>query len=375
MAKIDAKAKELKQALSFREREEAERSPEEKRSDAVFNALLAEYYKKAKLVVPSIERREFGIGYKKKIERRHLAFEDTYELRSFLINETPHYISYSIAYYEGPSLPMEQKGWQGANLVFDLDAEEGSLESLKAVQAQAAELLDLIKEELGAKKTLAVFSGNKGFHIHVWDEVFRELSSNERRKIVEYVSGRGFDYTRLFTKEESGLIRGPKPTGEGYAGRFARRALKILEADPRRIYRNITKEEARVFAEGIKEGIWSRLRAKKLIERFSVIGEAMKIHSIDVDGAVTYDIKRLIRMPNSIHGSTGFRVMPIKNLEGFEVEKAIVFSDEPVKIKMLEDVKKVELLKEDIEAKKGELKRFPLYLAVYLVGKGKALFV
>jgi DNA primase small subunit len=339
--------------------------------EKLIDDLFRNYYKRAKIFVPQLEKREFGIGYKKKIERRHLSFFTEEELRKFLIEETPRYISYSIAYYEKPSAEMKNKGWSGADLVFDLDAEEGSLDSLMKVKEQAAQLYDILKEEFGAKKVLKVFSGNKGFHIHVYDEAFRDLGSEERRRIVEYVSGKNFDYTRLFYKNESGTLLGPKPTEKGYRGRFARKAIELARERKSPIYAFGSETERELFIKGVQEGIWSKIRAREPLKRFSVITDYLGIKAIDVDGAVTYDIKRLIRMPNSLHGSTGFRVLPIKDIDAFEIEKAIAFSDEPIKFKANERIEGIELLSWKEEIKKGEIKRIPLYVAVFLELKGK----
>ncbi len=341
--------------------------------ESIIDELFSNYYRRAKIFIPRIEEREFGIGYDKKIERRHLSFFTEEALRKFLVEEVPRYISYSIAYYDKPAAEMKNKGWKGADLVFDLDAEEGSLSSLKEIQRQAAELYDILKGEFGIKKALRVFSGNKGFHIHVYDEEFRELGSEERRRIVEYVSGKGFDYTHLFSKREGGMIRGPKPSEGGYRGRFARKAIELAREQKSPLYNFKSPSEREAFIKGVEEGIWSKIRAKNPIERFGVVVEHLGVAGIDVDGAVTYDIKRLIRMPNSLHGSTGFRVLPLKSFDDFDVEKAVAFSDEPVDVILKEDVKGVELLNWKEDGKKGEKKKVPLYIAVFLALKRKAI--
>ena len=57
-----------------------------------------------------------------------------------------------------------------------------------------------------------------------------------------------------------------------------------------------------------------------------------------VDEPVTADIKRLIRVPGSLHGGSGMMVKKLKlsELEEFEpLEDAVVFGDRPVKITAL----------------------------------------
>jgi DNA primase small subunit len=335
--------------------------------------LFSEYYKRATFPITSIEAREFGVGFEKKIERRHMSFFTEAELKSYLLHEAPMYISHSTARYSKPTAPMEEKGWLGSDLVFDMDAEEANKEAVAKVLQNTLELRDLLKTEFGAKNMLMVFSGNRGFHIHVRDEQFQQLRSDERKRIVEYLKGDGFDYTLLFQEKDGGMITGPRPIDPGYRGRFAKKAIEIAKENPKKLYRIMSREQADNFIRGVEQGIWSRLPVKDIIERMSVVAGALSMHAIAADGAVTYDISKLIRMPNSLHGSTGFRVMPLSNPDKFEIDRAFAFSDEPINIRFLEDVDKIQILDADIKAKNGEERKVPLYLAVLLACQHKAI--
>ena len=84
--------------------------------------IFAEYYATADIRIPEIERREFGIGNKKKIDARHLNFANVSDFRKYLCTNTPMFVSHSTAYYEFPGMtPIQKKRWLGADLVFDLD--------------------------------------------------------------------------------------------------------------------------------------------------------------------------------------------------------------------------------------------------------------
>ena len=71
-----------------------------------------------------MNEREFGfLTFREKFMIRHKAFR---ELRSFidaLLSLTPSDVYYSTAYYEQPQLDMARKGWLGADIVFDVDAD------------------------------------------------------------------------------------------------------------------------------------------------------------------------------------------------------------------------------------------------------------
>jgi len=54
---------------------------------------------------------------------RHKGFRNVDALRSFLKTVVPSDVYYSSAYYERPEEDMRGKGWLGADLIFDIDAD------------------------------------------------------------------------------------------------------------------------------------------------------------------------------------------------------------------------------------------------------------
>jgi len=91
----------------------------------------------------------------------------------------------------------------------------------------------------------------------------------------------------------------------------------------------------------------------------------------EVDEPVTADIKRLIRLPGSVHGKSGLRVTPItrEQLSDFKpLEDAVpeIYTDDPVKVTMRRDYE-FSMRGERIKAK-GETE-VPEYAAVFLVGR------
>ena len=55
---------------------------------------------------------------------RHRAFQSNTELLHYLQNRPPHSCFHSTAYYQRPSnRKMSEKGWLGADLIFDLDGD------------------------------------------------------------------------------------------------------------------------------------------------------------------------------------------------------------------------------------------------------------
>lgn len=123
--------------------------------------------------------------------RRHLGFLEENDYRRFLLNQVPSHAYFSSARYERPAAPtMDLKGWMGADLIFDLDADhirgaEGLSyqDMLILVKKEAASLLDrYIFGELGfeEKHVRISFSGGRGYHIHVSHPRLLKLGSHER---------------------------------------------------------------------------------------------------------------------------------------------------------------------------------------------------
>ncbi|MEM4195519.1 MAG: DNA primase catalytic subunit PriS [Candidatus Anstonellales archaeon] len=336
------------------------------------------YYVKHELKPDAVEQREFGYGnWEKKIEARHLSFENSEKLNEFLREHAPLYVSRSTAYYERPAAqPMNNKGWRGSDLVFDLDAEMEIFDRgiFEKVRSDAIRLIEeFLIPEFGVDKNkiALVFSGNRGFHVHVFDERFRMLGREARREIASYLAGVGLDYKKFFdVDKKSKKILGPTPKEAGYRGRFARMVIETLETEPEKISRVFNEaEERNRFVEGIKQGVWSRTRLPKVIERLEGVAKELPVKSINVDVGVTQDTSKLIRLPGSLHGSTGFVVLPVKKYD-MEIENAIAFGEERVKIKVNENVEVK--IGEGMKAEKGSVVDAPEYLALYLLLKNKA---
>src|SRR6058998_815974 len=71
-----------------------------------------------------MEQREYGfLMFKEKFMVRHRGFKTAESLLTATRDLAPKHIYYSTAYYQQPTASMEEKGWLGADLVFDIDAD------------------------------------------------------------------------------------------------------------------------------------------------------------------------------------------------------------------------------------------------------------
>lgn len=361
------------------------------RPDLFVKKKFSEYYQRERSIdVPNIHQREFGVGsWEKKIEMRHMSFNSLYQLKDYLINDTPFYISYSAAYYRYPDArPMEKKEWLGADLIFDLDADREecgrftSKECLEEVKERTIKLIeDFLIADFGfSKDEIKVnFSGSKGYHVHITDEVVRSLSAKERKQIVDYITGKGLSYDALFS--EGKKVEGPKPSDGGYRGRFARQVIEQLRNDRKFrtwLHRRLSNPlDLDWFIKGIEEGNWSRLKIVRQREKFEKVIQTLGIRLSDqIDTQVTMDTARLIRLPNSLHGGSSLlaKRISVNDLDRFDpMNDAVVFGSRTVRVKIVEDVPELVMKNETFGPfKQGRTVELPEYVALYLLCKKAA---
>jgi DNA primase small subunit len=90
----------------------------------------------------------------------------------------------------------------------------------------------------------------------------------------------------------------------------------------------------------------------------------------ETDEPVTCDVKRLIRLPGSLHGKTGLKVEKI-NLDGLKefdpLRDAVVLSEEEVDVDIGQDFE-ISMKDETFKLEQGKQK-VPTYLATILIGR------
>ena len=102
----------------------------------------------------------------------------------------------------------------------------------------------------------------------------------------------------------------------------------------------------------------------------------MTLGAGETDEPVTCDVKRLIRLPSSLHGKTGLKVVEIDidELKTFDpLNDAIVFDDDPVKINLNTSFT-IKMNQQHFHLEPGEVE-VPQYLAVFLIGRRTASII
>lgn len=361
-------------------------------------------------------RKEFGFIPFGGTMRRHMAFQSPEDLKFFMATRVPRHSYYSTSYYRYPAKPeMDLKEWLGAELIFDLDADHLAgaddmtySEMMVEIRREMISLCDdYLYSDLGFTEDQVhiCFSGGRGYHAHIRTDDIYTLGTRERREIVDYVSCQGLDLDRIFRVEKAST--GTRQYGNStyggtqtfrripsaeQGGWYAKTRKLMVEAmddvrsmdlrDLRKKYPSIAKKEKETVAKyaehiGMLEQTMLERGTMQGLTNFeqefimSMLKDAAPRMASEVDKPVTPDIKRLIRLPGSVHGKTGLRVSHLTRdqLTDYDPLKYAVpdaYTDEPVKVTMKKDME-LDMLGQHFVLR-GETE-VPEYCAVFLVGR------
>ena len=382
--------------------------------------MFRRYYKENEMPMPSrFGRREFGFMYfNRDFMQRHMSFSNPTEMRKFMIAQVPKHSYYSTAYYRRPNAPtMEEKGWMGADLIFDLDADhlEGAedmsySQMMDQIKKEMINLLDsFLYNDLGfdEKDVGIYFSGGRGYHAHIELNDVTGLGSHERREIVDFVTSNGLDIDRVFRQENVvrsvvnvkgqernniSTFRTIPPEDSGGWWLRMRNGLKDVvndvcdqdTKDLKRTYPSIKSMSPKTIESYRDDLIKSRdvifvnnrmatLKKGTQDMLIKIMKEDVAYRlSGEVDEPVTADIKRLIRLPGSLHGKTGLKVMPITRdeLNGFDPLMDALpesYTSDPITVNVKRKTNiKINGERFDLDIGVTEV---PEYAAVFLVGR------
>jgi len=376
------------------------------------------YYTSNKIGLPDrFGRREFAfLFFGGKGMVRHLGFEKREMFWNFLAERVPQHTYYSSAYYQHPdAAKMTEKTWMGAELIFDLDSDHlpnakkmGYAESLVEVKKEFIKLIEefLLGDFGFTEKNMELyFSGGRGYHCHVKDPVVLDLDSNERREIVDYITGRDLQDSIIFHEQVTGRksygsysfasgksLMMPTPDQDGWKGRISRGIIELVDEikksdDPeKKLYEyGVNQRDAERLVQEFSEERVNRIKnglldQSKTIRKFflnsALRRTAVSLSAGETDEPVTCDVKRLIRVPSSLHGKTGLKVVKISvdDLKDFDpLRDAVVLPDDPVRIVVNQPVS-LNMNDQSFHLSEGE-QEVPTYLAVFLIGRNEAILV
>jgi DNA primase small subunit len=347
-----------------------------------------------------IEEREFGYMQFNNGMIRHLSFKNMNELQAILMKEIPSDVYCSCAYYTSPAKPMQEKGFRGSDLIFDIDTKELNLacvkeheawicndcsnvmpekqncskcnsakveqtslpcdNCIKAGKIEVKKLVKILKEDLGiAEQEIKIyFSGNNGFHVHVYSKDLEPLDSPSRADIADYVIGNHLIPESFGIKKNAKgslndvISRFPNPDDLGWRGRISRNLISDERTKPK-------------VVKGILKNGYSQFK----VELNSIAKEI----GARIDPKVTMDVHRVFRLQGSLNSKSGLAKVPCENIDNFDpFTSACLLGDEETGVHVTYSPK-FKLKENSFGPFKDQDVKLPAYAAVYLICKGLAV--
>ena len=338
--------------------------------------------------------REFGYKKFNSGMIRHISLKTDKDLRLMLMTNLPSDVFCSNGYYTFPNLPMTEKDWKEADLIFDIDAKDLNLSCRKdhtcmkcvscteislvqdmcpkcksnkiellsltcqnCISGVKKEVLNLVKIltsdlQIDDKNIRISFSGNEGFHVYVTNSSYNQLGSNERRDLIDYIKFQSPAAERFgFKKNNPSRSSFPDLGDSGWSGRVAK---EIFGSKSKR-----SKTITKVISDG------QVAYQQRLEEMKNSIG-------VKIDSNVTSDIHRIFRLEGSLNSKSGLVKLTCEDIEKFNpYTEACLIDDKPIEILANSPIK-FRLKNTNFGSYTNEKISVPKYAAVYMICKGIA---
>ena len=326
---------------------------------------------------------------------RHMSLKTDKDLHLMLMTNIPSDVFCSNGYYSFPNLPMAEKDWKEADVIFDIDAKDLKLPCRKdhtcikclscneisllqdtcpkcksnkidlislpcqnCISGVKKEVLNLIKIltndlQIENKNIRISFSGNEGFHLYVTNSPYNQLGSKERRDLIDYIMFQGAVPERFgFKKNNPSRSSFPDLDDPGWSGRVA----KDLFGSKSKRSKSVTK----IISDG-----YSAYRQRLAETVKNSIG-------VKIDPNVTGDIHRIFRLEGSLNSKSGLAKLICTNIEEFNpYTDACLIDDKPVEILANFPIE-FSLKNRSFGPYTNEKTSVPKYAAVYMICKNIA---
>ena len=386
----------------------------EERTRAYLRGRFGDHYRRSEFTPPpDANEREWGFipwtDGPGETMVRHRSLLDLGELGEFLARKRPKHVYFSAGRYRDPSASsMGAKEWRSSDLVFDLDAdhlpsvelgEDSYAQMLAKCKDALLRLLDFLEDDFGFEDLTVVFSGGRGYHVHVRDAGIQGLESDARREIVDYVRGIGLEFDQLVEEEAvAGTAGRSSPaqkrtlsTDGGWSARAHRHVMSVVD-DLLELDDEAAIERLREY-EGIGEGkaTAALTAARQNYDQLAagnidvhpaffqlaklLMTEVVAMDNAPIDEPVTTDTNRLIRLPGSLHGGSGLEVQRIERdaIEAFDPLVDAVpetFRGHDIAIEVT-DGGEVELGGDSFTLEPG-IGTYPEHVGVFAMARGRA---
>lgn len=415
--------------------------------------LFTAYYQERKEQIPpidSLNSREFGfIPWEESLMIRHVGFDTESDLKKFLIEKGPRHVYTSGSLYKYPeNQDMKKKGYQGCDFLIDIDVDhfytpckeehdiwyckecgesgKGMIDKCpkcdkskfttlnwictRCLEAAKNEVFKLVNNFLvpdfgfDESRIKIAFSGHRGYHVKLENDIMRSLSSAKRREIVDYLTGDNISLELLGLYEKGGSIYGLSKSNLGWSSKILKYIEELLQKPNKKIVEFLTDKRKSGFSPNLTQiflnnkkrllstisnddkNVWS-MESFQLTRWKTFLEAVVNEIGAEIDEPVSIDIHRLIRYPGSLHGKTGFKVQELsyEQLEDFiplneseEKFDPIVFeSNKAQKLKIIVPEVPITKIKDGTYGPyyKGEIVDVPNHIAILFLCKEVAITI
>ena len=285
-----------------------------------------------------IKKREFGFDHNGRGPNdRYKVFSNTESLRKFLRYKAPFAAYISVAFYNNP---RRREDWLKAEYIFDVDAKDIPIRSCQCdgvceiCLGEALEivnrLIDTLEGDLGLKNIHLIYSG-RGYHIRILDEEMMLANSELRSEVLKYVAGAEVPKSQFINSEISNQSFNFEHFSIpiGYSKIFTDKVKfnvqhlvgnEKLDGINPKLMKDIIA--ARHHLDNDNWGLFKKdigpRRYKNLVEAMA------RVNLATIDAKVSIDLKRILRLPSSLHSKVSMKCMEVKNRETFDpFDKAV----------------------------------------------------
>ena len=280
-------------------------------------------------ILKSLIQREFGFDHMGRGPNdRYRVFRNTDYLRKFMRYRAPFAAYSSVAFYHKP---RRRDGWIKAELVFDVDAKDIPIRScgcenvcevcLNQAKDIVQGLVDTLKGDLGLSHIHVVYSG-RGYHIRILDDLVMGADSDVRTQVVKYVVGSDVprsEYSSHGMKYNLEHFTIPFGYPQVFTHRVKQALLAVnMDTEIDGVNKNILKAVIK-HRDLLKDDQWGIFRKNIGPVRYNKLVKGIASLNLTlVDAKVSIDLKRILRLPSSLHSGVSMISTEIKNLETFD---------------------------------------------------------
>ncbi len=312
---------------------------------------------------------------------RHLSFRSGGEAVAEILKQSPSSVYCSNARYESPTAAIEEKGFLGAELIFDIDATDiptpckrghdlwycercrssgklprppkcpkcdgpaaefhGTCEvCLAAAKDHTLRVVNFLTDDFGVAREAVrlYFSGNRGYHLHVSDERFYPLDQLARAEVADYVRGASLPLSQTIASTLRRRPVGAEHQGEGWTKRITR------------------------YVGAKREGYPGTLQ--------KLVSDAVSSQRAMIDSSVTTDVHRVFRLAGTLHGHTGMCKTRVESMDHFDPQRdPVMLSAKPVAVKV-NFYPRFRVNGVEFGPFKSQMAELPTYAAVSILTRG-----